>query len=117
MINVLYLFNYYIGMYVFMYNSVLLCTTGKLLILFAYKDLSGIVSVQTTFHPDRYEWVKRLPDLSYRHITSTKTMHLKFSSHDEGYYCAYLYQQEKLLQKTCFKVVILGKHLKFVLCL
>jgi len=101
----------YIGMYVFMHNYVLLNTAGALEIVYARNDVHTIISVTTTVHPDRYEWVKRLPDLSYRHITSKKTLYLNPTSfHDEGYYCVYLYRQEKLLENDCFKLVIISKY-------
>ena len=83
---------------------------GRLRIVFAPFGSAGDLSVTIPAHPDRYEWFKRLPNLSERHISSQKSVHIEFVKfQDEGYYCCYWYQQNQLLGKNCFKLVVLGK--------
>jgi len=78
----------------------------------------GKISIATTVNAGRYEWMKRSPGLHYRPKTSQKILHLNpVTFQDAGYYCVYMYHGNggDLLQTYCFKLVVLGKHFKFVL--
>lgn len=72
---------------------------------------AGYLTPRTGYHADRFEWYKRvLPGLSQRHISSSREVDFDpIKYEDEGYYCCYIYRGSRLMEKYCFKLVVIRK--------
>ena len=58
----------------------------------------------------RFEFHKRLPNKADKVVVSNTWAFLPVTFQDEGYYCCRMYDKQKLVGATCFKVVVLGKQ-------
>jgi len=83
--------------------------TGK--IIHVQYGRSGSLAPITGYRADKYEWVKLQPGTwAETHFSSSKIVNLNYIRYeDEGYYCCYMYRGDRVVEKYCFKLVVLRK--------